>query len=324
MIRQVLPPSVEQIEAARRVVAEYLVPTPTIKLSLRGRPVLVKMESFQPTGSFKVRGALAAVDAARRDDPKGAVITASAGNHGLGIAYACSVLGVPATVVVPKNASAAKVKKLGQYMIELIQFGSSFDDAQAHGMELAAERSIRFISPYNDSNVIAGQSTAFDEILLQAPELEHLVVSVGGGGLLSGALISRDAHGRSDIRITGVQPTESAALYHMFRGVKMADVEHHPTIADGLAAGVEEGSVTNDLIASHDIPLVLVPEIDIRRAVRESAENNGIVIEGSASASYAAITNDLVDDTTSRIGFIASGRNISHELLLEILQEPLA
>ena len=324
MIRQVLPPSVEQIEAARRVIADHLIATPTITLSLRGRPVLVKMESFQPTGSFKVRGALAAVDAARRDDPNGAVITASAGNHGLGVAYASSALGVPATVVVPQNASAAKVKKLGNYMIELIQFGSSFDEAQAHGMALADERSIRFISPFNNSDVIAGQSTVFDEILLQAPELEHLVISVGGGGLLSGALISRDAHGRSDIRVTGVQPNESAALYHVLRGATMAEVVHRPTIADGLAGGGDDGSVTNELIASHDIPLVLVPEIDIRRAVREAAENNGIVIEGSASASYAAITNDLIDDATSRIGFIASGRNISLELLLEILQEPLA
>ena len=324
MIRQVLPPSVEQIEAAQRVIADHLIETPTVTLSLRGRPVLVKMESFQPTGSFKVRGALAAVDAARRDDPSGAVITASAGNHGLGIAYASSVLGVPATVVVPENASAAKVKKLGNYMIELIQFGSSFDEAQAHGMALADERSIRFISPFNNSDVIAGQSTVFDEILLQAPELEHLVISVGGGGLLSGGLISRDAHGRSDIRVTGVQPNESAALYHVLRGATMAEVVHRPTIADGLAGGGDDGSVTNELIASHDIPLVLVPEIDIRRAVREAVENNGIVIEGSASASYAAITNDLIDDATSRIGFIASGRNISLELLLELLQEPLA
>jgi threonine dehydratase len=124
--------------------------------------------------------------------------------------------------------------------------------------------------------------------------------------------------------VTGVQPKESAALYHVLRGATMAEVVHRPTIADGLAGGGDDGSVTNDLIASHDIPLVLVPEIDIRRAVREAAENNGIVIEGSASASYAAITNDLVDDTTSRIGFIASGRNISLELLLEILHEPLA
>jgi len=323
MIRHVLPPTSEQLESAHRIVADHLIATPTITITMRGRAVLVKMESLQPTGSFKVRGALAAVDASRRDDPGGAVITASAGNHGLGIAYASSVLGVPATVVVPANASAAKVKKLGNYMIELIQFGSSFDEAQAHALELADARSIRFISPFNDSNVIAGQSTVFDEMLLQAPELEHLVVSVGGGGLLSGALIARDVHGRIDIRLTGVQPEESAALYHVLRGASMADVVHRPTIADGLAGGGDDGAVTNDLIATHDIALVLVPEIDIRHAVRETVENNGIVIEGSAAASYAAITNDLVGDTTSRIGFIASGRNISHELLVELLQEPL-
>ena len=323
MIRHVLPPTTEQLEAARRVVGRYLVPTPTITITMRGRTVLVKMESLQPTGSFKVRGALAAVAAAQRADPNGAVITASAGNHGLGIAYASSVLGVSATVVVPANASAAKVKKLGNYMIELIQFGSSFDEAQAHGLALADQRSIRFISPFNDTNVIAGQSTVFDEILLQAPELEHLVVSVGGGGLLSGVLLSRDYHERTDVRVTGVQPEESAALYHVLRGATMAEVVHHPTIADGLAGGGDDGAVTNDLIATHEIPLVLVPEIEIRRAVRETVENNGLVLEGSAAASYAAITNDLVGDATSRIAFIASGRNISDELLVELLQEPL-
>jgi threonine dehydratase len=286
--------------------------------------VLAKLESLQPTGSFKVRGALAAIDAAHRADPSGAVITASAGNHGLGIAYASKVLGVRATVVVPANASRAKVKKLRDYDIELIQHGSSYDNAQAHALELAAQRSIRFISPFNDSNVIAGQATVLDEILLQAPEIEHLVVSVGGGGLLSGILMSRDEHGRTDIRVTGVQPEESAALYHVLRGATMDRVVHHPTIADGLAGGGDDGAVTNELVARHHVPLVLVSEIEIRRAVREVVETNGLVMEGSAATSYAAITCNVVDDETSRIGFIASGRNISHELLVELLQEPLA
>jgi threonine dehydratase len=324
MIRHVLPPTAEQLEAARRVIGDHLVATPTVTISLRGRPVLAKLESLQPTGSFKVRGALAAIDAAHRADPSGAVITASAGNHGLGIAYASKVLGVRATVVVPANASRAKVKKLRDYDIELIQHGSSYDNAQAHALELAAQRSIRFISPFNDSNVIAGQATVLDEILLQAPEIEHLVVSVGGGGLLSGILMSRDEHGRTDIRVTGVQPEESAALYHVLRGATMDRVVHHPTIADGLAGGGDDGAVTNELVARHHVPLVLVSEIEIRRAVREVVETNGLVMEGSAATSYAAITCNVVDDETSRIGFIASGRNISHELLVELLQEPLA
>jgi threonine dehydratase len=321
MIRHVSAPTSEQLEAARRVVADHLVPTPTVTLSLRGRAVLTKLECFQPTGSFKVRGALSAVDAARREDPVGAVITSSAGNHGLGIAHACMVLDVPATVVVPTNASMAKVKKLRQYDIELIQFGSSYDEAQAHALELADQRSIRYISPFNDTNVIAGQSTVFDEMLYQAPELEHLVVPVGGGGLLSGVLMSRDDAARGDIRLTGVQPEESAALYHVLRGASMDQVVHHPTIADGLAGGGDDGAITNELIAKGNVPLILVPEVDIRRAVREVAENNGLVFEGSAATAYAAITNDLVDDTTTRIGFIGSGRNISHELFNELLNE---
>ena len=323
MIRHVSVPTSEQLEHARDIVDHYLEPTPTVSILVRGRKVFVKLESLQVTGSFKIRGALAAVDAAHRVDPNGAVITASAGNHGLGIAHAASLLGVRATVVVPANASVAKVQKLSTYNIELIQFGSSYDEAQSHAKDLADERSIRFISPFNDSDVIAGQSTIFDEMLRQAPAIEHVVVSVGGGGLISGTLLSRDAQDRSDIRVTGVQPEESAALYHVLRGATMSDIVHNPTIADGLAGGGDDGAITNELIAKSGIDLVLVPEVEIRRAVREIAENNGLVMEGSAAASYAAIAANHVDDVTSRVGFIASGRNISHELLIELLSEPL-
>jgi threonine dehydratase len=226
-------------------------------------------------------------------------------------------------VVVPANASVAKVKKLSTYNIELIQFGSSYDEAQSHAKDLADERSIRFISPFNDSDVIAGQSTIFDEMLRQAPAIEHVVVSVGGGGLISGTLLSRDAQDRSDIRVTGVQPEESAALYHVLRGATMSDIVHNPTIADGLAGGGDDGAITNELIAKSGIDLVLVPEVEIRRAVREVAETSGLVMEGSAAASFAAIAANRVDDTTSQIGFISSGRNISHELFVELLREPL-
>jgi threonine dehydratase len=319
---QVLPPSPAQREAARRVVAQHLQPTPTVALSVRGRTVWAKLEMLQPTGSFKIRGALSAMDAASQDGV--AVITSSAGNHGLGIAHAAMILGVRATVVVPTNASAVKVARLRRYDIELLQIGTSYDDAQEEAMRLAEERSIRFVSPFNNTHVLAGQATIFDELAIQVPDLEHLVVSVGGGGLLSGILLSRDEHHRGDLRVTGVQPENSAALYQTLYGDEGDAYVHRPTIADGLAGGGDEGSVTNDIVADHKIPLVLVPETDIRRAVRECVETNGLVIEGSASASYAAIAEDLVGDPTSTIGFIATGRNISLEILVQILQEPLA
>ncbi len=322
-MRHVEAPSAAQLEAAARVIADHLEPTPTVTLRLRGRPVLAKLESLQITGSFKIRGALAAVDAAHRQDPHGAVITSSAGNHGLGIAHASSILHVPATVVVPANASAVKVKKLSNYDIELIQYGSSYDDAQAHALELAAERSIHYISPFNDTNVIAGQATVFSEMLTQAPEIEHIVVPVGGGGLVSGVLMARARHGREDVRVTGVQPEASAAMYHVLRGSSMEQVRHRSTIADGLAGGGDDGAVTNELVVAHRVALVLVEEHFIRQGVREAAEANGLVLEGSAAAPYAAIVHELVDDADSRIGFIASGRNIAHALLVELLSEPL-
>ncbi len=320
MVSQVLPPSSAQLERARRVVADHLQPTPTTTLSVRGRDVFAKLESLQPVGSFKIRGALAAIDAASEFDSD--VITSSAGNHGLGIAHAAMLLGVRATVVVPANASAVKVAQLRRYDVELIQIGSSYDEAQAHALEVAAQRSLHYISPFNNTHVIAGQATAFEEMLEQAPTIEHLVVSVGGGGLLSGCLLARDEARRGDVRVTGAQPENSAALYHVLRGATMATVTHAATIADGLAGGGDDDAITNEIIAQHHIALVLVPEQAIRRAVREVAETNGLVLEGSATASYAAITHDLIGDTTSRVGFIATGRNISHELLVAILNEP--
>lgn len=321
MTTDVAVPTSEQLDHARDVIHQHLQATPTVAVSVRGRSVLAKLESLQITGSFKVRGALAAIDAAHREDPSGAVVTASAGNHGLGIAHASSLLGVRATVVVPANASAVKVKKLLNYDIELIQFGSSYDDAQAHAKEVAASRSIRFISPFNDADVIAGQATVFGEMLDQAPDLEHVVVPVGGGGLISGTLLARDARGRGDVRVTGVQPEASSALYHVLRGALMSEVVHRPTIADGLAGGGDEGAVTNEIVAKSGVELVLVPEAEIRHAVSEIVMTNGLVMEGSSATAYAAIALGLVGDSTSTIGFIASGRNIAYDLLLELLEE---
>lgn len=323
MIRHVPVPTIEQLDAARNVVAKYLDPTPTVRINIRGRSIYAKLENLQTTGSFKIRGGLAAVSAAHSDDSTGAVITSSAGNHGLGIAHAASLIGVPATVVVPANASPAKVSKLRRYEIELIQTGTSYDDAQAHALSLAEQRSIHYISPFNDTHVIAGQSTLFDEMFLQAPEIEHIVVPVGGGGLMSGALLSRNFQGRLDVRLTGVQPEASAAMYHVLRGTPMSEVRHSTTIADGLAGGGDEGALTNQMIGDYEVPLVLVEETFIRQGVREALEVNGLVLEGSAATPYAAIARGLVNDDTSRLGFVLSGRNIAFELLVALMNEPL-
>lgn len=311
-------PTSDDLAAAREVVGRYLAPTPTVQIWARGRTMFAKLETLQVTGSFKMRGALAALNRVREDDPGGGVVTASAGNHGLGIAHAASLLGVRAVVVVPENASVAKVHKLREYDVELIQHGQSYDESQAFAMELSDTRGLRYVSAFNNTDVIAGQATVFAEMIEQAPSLEHVVVPVGGGGLISGTILARDGAGRSDVRVTGVQPEESAALYHVLHGQKMSEVVHRPTIADGLAGGGDEGAVTNDIIAQHGIDLVLVPEIEIRAAVREVVEVAGLVMEGSAAIAYIAIANGRVPDV-GPVGFIASGRNIAYSLLTELL-----
>lgn len=313
-------PSAQQLEDAREVVKRYLRPTPSVSINIRGREVYAKLDNLQVTGAFKVRGALAALDAVRREDPNIGVITSSAGNHGLGISHASSLLGVKATVVVPANASPVKVAKIQQYDVELIQFGSSYDEAQIHARELSETRGLRFVSPFNNPNVVAGQATAFDEFLDVFPDVEHVVVSVGGGGWISGALVSRAANGRDDITITGVQPENSAAMFHFLKGEDPDLVVHTPTIADGLAGGVDPGSITNDILLSSGIKVVTISEESIRNAVREGVRNNGLVMEGSAAASYAVIAEQMANDQ-SKVGFLLSGRNIAFELLQEILAE---
>jgi threonine dehydratase len=170
--------------------------------------------------------------------------------------------------------------------------------------------------------VIAGQATIIDELLEQAPEITQLVVPVGGGGLIAGVLLALADHGRTDISVTGVQPENSAAMYHVLRGMTNAEVEHHDTIADGLAGGGDDGAATNEVLADTQTPLVLVPEPIIRAAVREVVEVNGLVLEGSAAIAYGAIAHGLIDERPGAIGFIASGRNITASVVRELLDEP--
>ena len=268
----------------------------------------------------------AAVDAARREDPHGAVITSSAGNHGLGIAHAATFSACRRPWSCPTNASAAKVKKLREYDIELIQFGSSYDEAQRHALELAQQRAIRYISPFNDTNVIAGQATVFDEMLLQAPDLEHLVVSVGGGGLhLGRADVARGARPRRHPGHWRAARSRASAMYHVLRGANMAEIVHRPDHRrrPRRRRGRRRGHQRADRAHTRSRSCWWKRSRSAGPCAR-SPESNGLVIEGSAAA---VLRRDHVriwcDDATSRIGFIACGRNISHELFLALLQEPL-
>jgi threonine dehydratase len=314
--RAISPPTTADLRAAEAVVRARLPPTPLVPAPALGPAVWLKVETLQPTGSFKVRGALAALARARPDEH---VVAVSAGNHGLGVAQAAALLGRSATVVVPETASPAKVQRLRGFPVELVLAGADYDAAERHALSLAG-RGV-FVSPYNDPNVIAGQRTIGVEIGAQLAGPLTVVVPVGGGGLVSG--IGLWAAERDDVRIVGVEAASSVALSAAVRAGRVVDVPIGETLADGMKGGIEPGSVSVVLAARHVDEWVAVEEREIRAAMRALAFGAGIVTEGSGAAAAAAILGGRVRDERpgARLVAIASGRNITRDLLLEVLAE---
>ena len=303
-------PGIDELAAAERALRGILEPTPLRLARLGGRQVWLKLETTQPTGSFKVRGALAALSAQGAGE---AVVACSAGNHGLGIAFAAERLGVPATVVVPQNASPAKLARLRGFDVELLLVGQSYDEAEGAALELAERRQVRFVSPYNDTDVIAGQATMATELLEQRGELAHVVAAVGGGGLAAGLALGLG--GRAVVH--GVQVAQNAAFAGLMRGTPPEELELEPTIADGIAGGIEPDTITAQILGRSRFDLTLVSESSTRAALRDAAERLGLIVEGSAAAALAAL--ELHREWEGEVCVVLSGGNISDELLAEIL-----
>jgi threonine dehydratase len=308
MTRVVAMPAADDLAAAEQVVCEVLAPTPVVQ----ALGMWLKVETVQPTGSFKVRGGLAAMAAA---PPRRRVVTASAGNHGLGIAYAAARLGRPATVVVPERASAAKVERLRSYPVELVLSGDGYDAAEARALELEGE----YVSPYNDPHVIAGQRTLAVELGEQLLGPLTIAVPVGGGGLLAGVALWAAA--RDDVRVIGVEVAASRAVSAAVEAGRVVDADLEPTLADGMAGGLEPGSVTVDVAARHVDAFVAVEEAELRAAMRALAFEAGLIAEGAGAAATAAVlTGRVADDRPdARVVAIVSGRNLAQDVLRDVL-----
>lgn len=322
--RSVRLPTEDDFAAARETVAHHLEPTPLIPTSLR-RSTWLKMESFQPTGSFKVRGALAAMSAAPTDRN---LITASAGNHALGIAHACSLLDRKAMVVVAETASMAKIEALRKLPVQLVTHGENYDEAEAWAISRAdaPAKDVRFLSPYNDPNVIAGQATMLDEIVEQHTSDRPLTIiaGAGGGGLLSGIGLraSQLSTDERPIRIVGVESDASLGLSTAIEAGQVEMVEIEETIADGLAGNLEPGSITVELVKRHVSELVAVTDDDIEEAIRWLVKTHGFVAEGAGAASIAAVQADVIPDEylDGDVVVVVCGRNIALETLSAVLR----
>ena len=312
-------PNSAQLLAAEQIVARHLSITPLVVLAGSNGRVLLKVETVQPTGSFKIRGALAALAAAPPGRP---VVAASAGNHALGVAHAAQLLGRSATVVVPQTASPAKLERLGGFDVRLVRAGDGYDAAEAHALRLAADEGAHFVSPYNDADVIAGQRTVAVEIGARVRGPMTIVCPVGGGGLLSGVALWGSEH--DDVRVVGVEAAASRALSSAVRAGHVVEVPIGPTLADGMAGGVEAGSITVAIASRHADDLVAVSDAELRDAIRVLTLDNGLVVEGAGAAAAAAVLGGhVVDDRPgARIVAVLSGRNITAETLLEVLRDP--
>lgn len=282
-MRTVQAPTRADVFAAAERIRPYLPPTPLV-----GN---LKLETLNPTGSFKVRGALNAL--LQSDEP---VVTASAGNFGLGVAWAAQRLGLQATVVVAETASPAKIEALRRFDIQLVVHGADYDEAERHGLSLPG----RYVSPYNDTDVIAGAGT----IALELPdEVETIVVPIGGGGLAAGIALATSA------RVVGVVPSAFPAMRVALEHGRVVEIEGTRTIADALHGNIEPGSVTVDMLRS--IEIVEVTEEQIEDAMRRLARDHGLVTEGAGAAAVAAGVDGVC---------IVSGRNVTRETFARVLQ----
>jgi threonine dehydratase len=303
-------PTLADIEAARARIAPLVRATPVSSsetLGRRsGRPVFLKAENLQRTGSFKVRGAGNRVATLSDAERAAGVVTASAGNHGQAVALAAREAGVKATVFMPQGAPMAKVDATRSYGAEVVLSGEGYDEAHAAAHE-AVEAGATLVHAFEDEAVIAGQGTLGLELAEQAPGMETLVVPIGGGGLAAGMAIALKEL-RPEVRIVGVQAAACAPLAGGGTGGF--------TIADGIAVK-KPGALTSAILEDRLDEVVTVSDEEIAQAIVLLLERVKLVVEGAGAASVAALLNGRVEGSGAACA-ILSGGNIDASLLIEV------
>ncbi|MFQ5980169.1 MAG: threonine/serine dehydratase [Candidatus Heimdallarchaeota archaeon] len=284
------------------------------KLSeISGAEVYLKWENLQKTGSFKIRGAYNKICSLTSEERSKGVITASAGNHAAAVALTAKMINVKATVVVPVNTPKVKIERCQALGAKVILWGAYYDESVVHCKELVAKTGAAFIPGFEDYQVIAGQGTIGCEILEEIPEIETIIVPIGGGGLISGiALYCKTLNPK--IRVIGAQSTAAYTMSECFRAKKMVDVPVPPTIAEGLAGGIDQ--LTLDLVLEYVDEIVLAKEEDLKDSILWILEKERHVVEGSGIVGPAAILQRIVGfDQGEKVAVVISGGNIDIDML---------
>ena len=285
---------------------------------LTGANVWLKMENLQKTGSFKLRGACNKL--LSLDDEQKAVgcVAASSGNHGAAVAHAMRQMGVAGIVFVPETASPAKVDAIRRAGADVQFFGTDGLDTEQHARQYAEDNGMTYLSPYNDSDVIAGQGSCGVEIARQIGRIDALYAAVGGGGLISG-VGSFLKSVNPDMQIIGCQPTASAVMAESARAGEILDLPSAPTLSDGTAGGIEENAITFDLCQQLVDEYLLVSEDEIAEAMRDFIDAHHMLLEGAAGVALAAVRKHADRYAGKNVVAIVCGANISRDVLKSVI-----
>jgi threonine dehydratase len=293
-------------------------PSPALSAAT-GCQVLLKCEHLQPTGSFKVRGSANKIrvldDAARR----AGVITASTGNHGMGVARAGSIAGVSVTVYVGNATAPQKIAAIRTFGADVVTIDGPPIEAELAARRAAGLQGKTYISPYNDLDVVAGQGTIGVELARQAPELAAVFVSVGGGGLIGGigTALKQLSPGT---RIVGVWPENSPCMLEALRAGSIVDTVEYPTLSDATAGAVEEGAVTFPICSQVIDARMTVTEAEIAAALRAVAQSDRWIVEGAAGVAVAGLLKCAADYRGRQVAAVICGRNIALDKFLHAIE----
>ena len=309
---------------ARGVVSRHARKTPLDYSStfsrISGCHVYLKYENLQKTGSFKVRGAIYKVS--RLSGGVKGVVAASAGNHAQGVSYAASLYGLKATIVMPSTASISKIEATRGYGAEVVLHGANYNEAEEKALEIARERGYELIHPFDDIDVMAGQGTIGFEILEDLPDVEVVVVPMGGGGLISG-IASVVKHLKPSTKIIGVEPENAPKFTASLKEGRIVEVEVRPTIADGLAVK-RPGRIAFELVSDLVDDVVTVSEEEIAEAMYLLLERGKVLAEGAGAAAPAAVISGKVRARGRKLVALVSGGNVDLTAIYRLLLRGLA
>ncbi|HEX5052341.1 MAG TPA: threonine ammonia-lyase [Planctomycetota bacterium] len=316
----------QDVASAADAIRSHVIRTPTIAAQRLGEPLgvrlFLKLENLQLTGSFKDRGSCLKLQRlAQAPEPPTGVIAASAGNHAQGVAWHARRLGMPALIVMPQTTPFSKVDRTEALGAEVLLRGESVAESATYAQALARERGLAFVHPYDDPLIVAGQGTVAVEMLEDQPQLDTLIVPVGGGGLCAGMAVWAK-HVKPEIRVFGVQTELCPSMHAKLRGEPVPPLRTH-TLAEGIAVKTP-GVVTSEILAELATDILLVDETDIETAVQQLAVQQKVVAEGAGAAGYAALLRHTGLFVGHDVGIVVCGGNIDRRMLSTVLLRSLA